>query len=295
MRMSLLGVAYTALLVVLWYLSLARCLASLHASAPGVPLIADSTESVAPTAPPTERTAVPTKRVAAPQRPAVPPLPANATADDLVLQGVLAKLEAVNPERAWHSLVFLVQLNFAFIEFAYNFHFHASRTVPPSTERLLFVALDDDTHAALQSRGMLSYRAPGNFSGAQIEFRAKGWNTIMYNKFTMIRRLHGFGYDVLLLDVDALLLRNPVNYLVDLPRCDAYLTAEQVNNSQLLGVTETRWAGTYDHKKSYTLINLNAGVMLWRNSPAARLALADFGRDKYRRRVGDEQMELNEW
>ena len=134
-----------------------------------------------------------------------------------------------------------------------------------------------------------------NFSSGEQEFRSAGYNDIMKNKFALVRKIVDLGYDPFMLDSDVIMLRNPINYLIDMPPCDYYMSMEAVNNSQMLNPSESRWGGIDDHKKSYTAMQLNAGVMLWRSTETSKALLADFARNKYRIRNADDQYEFNQY
>lgn len=197
----------------------------------------------------------------------------------------------VYPE--FSKLVFIAEANFGFKDMVTNFVHHAKKTSPSLLPHIVFFALDPFVHAHMLRLNITSYLDPTiNFSSKAQGFRSKDYNQIVGHKFHLVLATLKRGFDVFLIDVDVAVLKNPLNYVRDLAKCDMSVTIEDFNPLRLMDLNSTtRFGGWPDFN-----IFINTGVLLWRNTRSSVALIEEFLRPKWRRpNSGDDQNEFNKF
>jgi hypothetical protein len=219
---------------------------------------------------------------------------APAPSAEAALLAVLNKATQSNPA-ALSRLVLVVEANAGFLDFAKNFLHFAQRTKPP-VGNLVFASLDARTHDQLTAMGALSFAvAEASLSSRAEEFRTPAYNSIVLHKFRLAQQVIALGFDCLVVDADVVLLRNPANFFLDMPVCDAAFSCEGVDSTRLLTRSPARYGNLYDHRNNSTPWFVNTGLMLWRSTPPSKRALELFLKSKYRLRNADDQLEFNRY
>ena len=111
-------------------------------------------------------------------------------------------LRSIHPAR---SLTITVATK-SFIPNLLNWLIAANRLVQPPLQHVLVLGFDRDVHTLLSSRRIPCIHVP--YSSVLKKLK-KGVSTIWMTRLAVIRLLNHWGYDVLQLDTDAVLLKNP--------------------------------------------------------------------------------------
>jgi hypothetical protein len=214
---------------------------------------------------------------------------ASVAAHDRELFEMLYAASEFSPEQ--HPLaVAFVEVNAGFLPMLDNFLAYLDRLQPPM-KNILFLALDPVAFADLQARGVRAIidsdarSVTGNFSQGEQRFRAPGYNKIVLHKWFAANRALQLGFDVFVLDVDVILARNPMLYLVDAPMCDLFVSVEKT--AKALGTGPDKFSAAHE------AIWINTGVLFWRSTAASRLAVVSFLDPKSRLKGYDDQYEFN--
>ena len=138
--------------------------------------------------------------------------------------------------------------------------------------RLLWVPLDRDALERLSALGNGSAytgeATSGRFSGSRSDFRQGGYSAMSQYKWEFTLKLLEIGYDVLVLDPDLVLKRNPLPYFETLGDCDIFSSLDAVDMEP--SGENVRQAGGYVcHDKKMALNYYNTGGTLLRARPRA--------------------------
>ena len=124
------------------------------------------------------------------------------------------------------TAVFVVEVNAAYLELAFNLARTMALTKPP-VRNVVWVALDAGAHEALEARNFTTFfDERDTFSRDRAAFLTPEYLRITRHKLQTITRVLELGFEPIFLDVDVVMLRNPLNFMVDLPRCAASVTTE---------------------------------------------------------------------
>jgi len=207
-------------------------------------------------------------------------------------------LAAQHAPRELPKLVFVSLANSGFRFFALNLFLAAQKTKPPM-RNLLFYALDNNVSQYLAAHGALVYfddSSTLNVSSNASKFRSPDYSKIVGSKAKVAHEILLLGFDVFILDVDIALLRNPVNHIVDVPKCDLTVSLES-SALKLLVPNENRYSGINFEAGEVPLL-INTGVIMWRSQVGSLVTLGKFLQSKYRTKwpnVGDDQYEFNKF
>jgi hypothetical protein len=201
--------------------------------------------------------------------------------------GLLLHASTLCPTPSQPAVV-LVMVNNGFIDMAIQ-QLHQMRQTRPPILNVVFVALDLLAYNVLKRKGVAVYRDENEtFDAVASDFRTPSYNQIVIHKFLLLQRALELGFDVLMLDVDVVLLRNPFNYFVDFAKCDVLVTVETLPPG-IHENTDQRWSG------DGVALWINTGFMFWRNSAPSRTLLHAFARPENRRSGMDDQYEFNQF
>jgi hypothetical protein len=212
---------------------------------------------------------------------------------DVVRRAAATSHAAANPHP---NLVFASVVNYGFRELALNLQRSAARV---GLRQLFFYALDASVREYLLANGApFVYLAPSNLTAGvengAAEFRTSKYSRVVGFKVQVARQVLALGFDAFLLDADVVLLRNPLNFLVDAPLCDLAVTTDS-SRKGLLVPGESRFAGE-NFERGPVRVLMNTGVILYRNTADTRRLLDKFSLSRYRVKppnVGDDQLEFN--
>ena len=210
---------------------------------------------------------------------------------------ILARAAALSPIK---NLVYLCLVNNGFRHFALNLHLAAQMTTPPM-RNLVFYALDANVSTYLKHHDVPFVffdltPVTVNLSAEASKFRSRDYAKIVGSKAKVAHEVLVLGYDAFILDADIALMRNPSNYIVDIPKCDLTVSVDKATHD-LAVPGEGRYSG-HNFEAGLVALKINTGVILWRSTPAAINTLATFLKDKYRTRyprIGDDQYEFNKF
>lgn len=126
------------------------------------------------------------------------------------------------PMRWGTNVVSFVSGNNAMVKFMLNEMLHIAKHQVPFS--ILWVPLDNEALARLERQGNGTVwdkiATEGKYGAGRSNFREKAYNEMALVKWDISIALLELGYDVLLLDPDLVLLRNPLPYFETLGRCD---------------------------------------------------------------------------
>ena len=173
-----------------------------------------------------------------------------------------------------------------------NFAHYARRVWPPILPSVVFFALDPAMHVHFQHLNLTSHLVSNaTFSADKQSFRSKEYNKIVGHKFHLVLDVLKRGYDVFLIDVDVVLLKHPLSFIMDLASCDMTVTLESFDSLKLMDINPTRFGGWPDFK-----LFINTGVLLWRSTPKTIALIEEFLTPRWRRpNSGDDQNEFNKF
>jgi hypothetical protein len=167
------------------------------------------------------------------------------------------------------KLVFVCVVNDGFKHFALNLFLSTRRTIP-QMNNFLFYTTDEGAATYLRKHGALVYHnSSSNFSTKAEPFRSSGYSKIVNNKARVAYEVIQLGYDVFILDADVVVLRNPMNYLIDIPKCDMTVSVEVQNVTRFVTPGPERYSGDNFEAGSVSVL-VNTGVIMWRNTADAR-------------------------
>jgi hypothetical protein len=126
-----------------------------------------------------------------------------------------------------------------------------------------------------------------SFGSASEEFRSPGYNKMVIYKWHCIRAVLLAGYEPFLFDVDVALLRNPLNFLLDAPKCDFTIAVD--GYQEMFSPTANRFAGDGN------AIWFNTGVLLVRDVSSNLQMIDEFLQGKYRIDGFDDQYQFNSY
>lgn len=137
------------------------------------------------------------------------------------------------------------------------------------------------------------YAGGANFGSGSHEWRTPVYNAIVQHKWSLILQTISAGYNAFIMgerftptrhnthplthththtqDVDIVLLRNPFNYIADLPTCDV-IASTDAHPPGIKEDSEFRWSEHNNH----TSVWFNTGLMLWRATDASLAVVEGF-------------------
>jgi len=184
------------------------------------------------------------------------------------------------------KVVALVELNLGFLPMFYNF-VNFTKSASPPMDNIVFVALDDESQLAILAKGFIAYRDKRkNFSQNAEQFRSSTYNPITLHKWELAKRALDLEYEPLILDLDVIVLRNPLNFMHDLPICDLTVVPDTFP-PLLLANNDSRFSGYEDTIGDY--VNINTGLILFRNTRNSVDLVNEFLLPRYRRNIDDQE------
>jgi hypothetical protein len=183
------------------------------------------------------------------------------TEEDLKLERILLRAAQKAPE-GFPNTVILLLCNSGFHEMLVNFLHHAHRTVPPVYNYVVFPLDEPEFRNLTIDHPYLipsMYYDDANFSPRPRNFRSFPYNEIVNHKFFLAEKVMRFGFTPFVVDVDNVFLRNPYNFLVDMPKCDFSAVTDSIT-SDIKHESEFRW-NARGHQ-----VYINTGFILWKNS-----------------------------
>ena len=160
------------------------------------------------------------------------------------------------------------------VKFMLNEQLHIARQPVPF--KVLWVPYDKGALDRLAAEGTgtvySGVAASGRFDGARSDFRQAKYNELSLVKWELSLELIKLGYDVLLLDPDLVILRNPLPYLETVGDCD--LSFQMDSHFDPHG-DSVRHAGGYAlFDTDVTIPNFyNTGGFMLRSRPRTRVFL----------------------
>jgi len=253
-----------------------------------------------PTAPRSTRspTAKPTPHPSSP-----PPTPAPTALSPLIQPGPYEpdhSLDLALTEALQHApptmarTVIVVEVNSGFLDVTRNFILHVERLIPP-LRNIVYAALDEGAAHELRRMKQLTYypeiRAH-EFVNAT-KYGGPGYNEIVRHKWRLALKLLHRGLHPFILDADVVLLRNPLNFMQDLPDCELTVTAESAGRDTLRSKMNRfgRWM-VADRVAGRTndMVYTNTGVMWMKPTLNLISALEGFVNSTI---TNDDQYEFN--
>lgn len=206
-----------------------------------------------------------------------PPLPHDEVLLEIPVMHRMGDLQVQLDKVAHEGRVYFVPVNRAFVPMAHNFALWANRTTPPVTN-VLYVALDEPARHELMELGLPVWLYEGEEALEQeaTEFRTPKYNRIVRAKWILVHAMLELGVEPILVDADIVLVRNPWNYMQDLPRCDLTLGSDSMP-PWILENSERRFSyyeSTWSWKKAPLMIN--TGFIWFRNTLATRDLVREF-------------------
>jgi hypothetical protein len=169
-----------------------------------------------------------------------------------------ARVREAFPQR-FSRLAVYVQVNETNLAFARNMIVLSNRTVPPLLPLILFHAVDARSRDFLQTQAaaLSLFEEPSVGSARELD---------------AVHRIVSLGYDVLLMSVRTIVLRNPLNHLADSTSCDITVgLGPDANSSLVLAWNDTGRLGSHGLP-----LRANSGFMLWRSAPSSMAFLGKF-------------------
>lgn len=164
------------------------------------------------------------------------------------------------------GVVPFVSGNDAMVEFMLNEMLHVARHAVPFN--ILWVPLDAAALSRLEKDGHGTVwdgiAKEGKFSGKRSDFRKGDYNKLALIKWDIAISLLDLGYDVLLLDPDLVLHRNPLPYFETLGTCDISIQLDSTMDP------------TRENIMRNGLSNFNTGGILMRSFPRLISWVKDF-------------------
>ena len=208
---------------------------------------------------------------------AVGPFPLPAWAPQAV-QGITryssldaAAAKVAEPMRWGRSLVPFVSGNNAMVKFMLNEMLHISRHPVPFS--ILWIPLDGDALTNLASNGNGTVydgiAQEGHFSGTRSDFSRGAYNSMALMKWNISLSLLDLGYDVLLLDPDLVILRNPLPYFETIAACDISIQLDSTMDPTGDNIVST---GGYSLRLEGLDNQYNTGGILMRGGKNGRAA-----------------------
>ena len=177
-----------------------------------------------------------------------------------------AAAAVVEKTRWGSSLVTFVSGNNAMVKFMLNEMLHIA--LHPVPFNVLWVPLDPAALARLAKDGngtvYDAIASDGRFDGGRSNFREKDYNRMALVKWEITIQLLEMGYDVLLLDPDLALLRNPLPYFETIADCD--MTLQMDSPMEPTGPNVIKDGG-YAFREEHFDNFYNTGGILLKNSP----------------------------
>lgn len=179
--------------------------------------------------------------------------------DDRVLERVCLQATRFAP-RGFENSVIVLLSNSGFHDMLVNFVHHAHRLNPPVLNYVVF-PIENEAARNASADGFRYYYPDGglSFSRRPRSFQGYAYNLIVFHRWHIAERLLRMGFEPFIIDVDSVLLRNPYNYFIDTPKCDATGVPDS-QHFTLLENTEERYADEGNR------VWINGGFLLWRNT-----------------------------
>jgi len=98
-------------------------------------------------------------------------------------------------------------------------------------------------------------------------------------KWTLIKEILTLNYNVVQMDIDIVVLRNPFYFFAEIPTCSLSATADSIDHELLYSSKGNRYnlfVPRFYQKMMNNSIDINTGFMFWRTSPRAIALIGDF-------------------
>lgn len=135
-----------------------------------------------------------------------------------------ALLESV----ALHGAIMVTWANAAYTDFTLNWVAHVRGA---GVTNYLVGALDDETLATLRSAGVPSFAMHAGLPASDFGWGSASFHEMGRRKAALTAAVTGFGFDVLVSDVDTAWLSNPFPYLSRFPDADALVSSDTLASS----------------------------------------------------------------